>query len=195
VIDSGVLTSSTTIGIASIAWLIGVLGSAGCLRWRDWREAHAIGLSVWEFRHGRRRWLSSIAALAALPQDMSLQDNCDQVVNDQRPPVDTAPHAVPEKLREVNRPSLALAHAQALLETLQARGAGEPSHVEVENSYHAMCEERGWKARPWMPIGNQLRQLTGGAKQYRWRDGRQVRVYKISEDHSTAGRSSLRKAA
>ena len=50
---------------------------------------------------------------------------------------------------------------------------------DLQRIYPVMCEELDWEKYPWQTVARSLRRLTGGAKSYKWVQGRRLCVYRI----------------
>jgi hypothetical protein len=75
--------------------------------------------------------------------------------------------------------------AQQFLAWLKARYGGQRQFAWYlkEKLYPSFCAEKGWRPRPWNTLARYLKELTGGKKNYEWRerDGEphRLRIYRI----------------
>lgn len=72
-------------------------------------------------------------------------------------------------------------HAAALLEWLQGADGrtGSLFADELDEMHREMCVERDWELVGWTAVARELRRLLSARKEYAWRDGKRVRVYRI----------------
>jgi hypothetical protein len=75
--------------------------------------------------------------------------------------------------------------ARQFLAWLKARYGGErvfASHLKKQ-LYPSFCAQKGWQPRPWNTLAEDLKELTGGRKNYEWveRDCElhRLRIYRI----------------
>lgn len=90
--------------------------------------------------------------------------------------------ALPPLRRDEPRWLPAREHAAALLRWLQEAGrTGEVTAREIAVIYPEMCMDKYWAVRPWNTVATEFRKLTGGGKDYAWRGGERIRVYRIPQ--------------
>ena len=83
--------------------------------------------------------------------------------------------------RQVAARRFAEAHARSLRDYVLSSGKNsvELIHTDLHARYRQMCQERGWRPRPWNPVAASFRRITTGhLKRYRWCEGGSGRVRK-----------------